>query len=114
MNYEFDKKDEYELIQKRILIKPDKCPLCGKGNLSINKYSKGQKANICFRSMAYKCKKMIPIRQNSFFKSFNKIKIEECMEITKCFITLNLNAKKAYTNLIYNIYLKISLKQYIS
>ena len=37
---------------------------------------------------------MIPIRQNSFFEEFNKIRIEECLEVVKCLIALNLNAKK--------------------
>ena len=49
MNYEMDKQYAYSLIEKGILIKPDKCPLCGKGKISLNKYTKGKKANICFR-----------------------------------------------------------------
>ena len=54
---------------------------------------------------------MIPIRQNSFFEIFNKTKNEECMEIIKSFIALNLNTKKAYAYLKEEKYLKISLKQ---
>ena len=54
---------------------------------------------------------MIPIRQNSFFEIFNKTKNEECMEIIKSLIALNLNTKKAYAYLKEEKYLKISLKQ---
>ena len=86
-------------------------PICGKGKISINKYTKGKKANICFRCMSYKCKKMIPIRQNSFFEEFNKIRIEECLEVVKCLFALNLNAKKAFKFLNEEKFIKLSLTQ---
>ena len=54
---------------------------------------------------------MIPIRQNSFFEEFNKIRIEECLEVVKCLIALNLSAKKAFTFLNEEKFIKLSLTQ---
>lgn len=43
-----------------------------------------------------------------FFDYFNKITIEDCMEVMKCFIILNFNAKMAYTYLTGEKHIKIS------
>lgn len=42
MEYEYEKKNTEFLIEKGFLIRPDKCPLCGKGRISLNKYTKGK------------------------------------------------------------------------
>jgi hypothetical protein len=56
MNENYEKQYAYELINKGIFVKPDNCPLCGKKNVSINKYFKDKKTNIYFRCRFYKCK----------------------------------------------------------
>jgi len=43
MEYEKEKDYAIQLIQKGILFKPEKCPLCGNGKISINKYTRGKK-----------------------------------------------------------------------
>ncbi len=64
--------------------------------------------NLCFGCIWYKCKEIIPITENSFFSYFSKISINECLEVMKCFFSLNLNAKKAYTYLTQEKLLNIS------
>ena len=106
----FENKKDFalNLIQKGILFKPEKCPLCGNRKISINKYSRGKTTNICFKCMSYKCKKTISIRYKSFFDYFNKIPIEDCMEVIKCFIIFNFNVKKAHNYLTGEKQIKIS------
>ena len=108
MNRELDKEYALSLVNKGILIKPVICPKCGKNKIIIHKYSKMQTTKLCFRCMRYKRKKIIPIRENSFFSYFAKISINECLEVIKCFFSLNINAKKAYTYLTQQKFLNIS------
>ena len=108
MNRELDKEYALSLVNKGILIKPLICPNCGKNKITINKYPNLKTTNLCFRCMWYKCKKIIPIRETSFFSYFAKININECLEVIKCFFSLYLNAKKAYTYLTQEKMLNIS------
>ena len=43
-----------------------------------------------------------------FFEYFNKIKTEDCLEVIKCLIVFNFNAKKAHTYLTGEKQIKIS------
>ena len=108
MNRELDKEYALSLVNKGILIKHLICLNYGKNKITINKYSNLKTTNLCFRCMWYKFKKIIPIRENSFFSYFAKISINECLEVIKCFFSLNLNAKKAYTYLTQEKLLNIS------
>ena len=108
MNRELDKEYALSLDNKGILIKSFNWPNCGKNTITINKYSKFKTTNLCFLCMLYKWQKIIPIREISFFSYFAKISINECLEVIKCFFSLNLNAKKSYTYLTQEKLLNIS------
>ena len=61
--------------------------------------------------MSYKCKKIISIRQRSFFDYFNKIRVEDCIEVIKCLIVLNFNSKQAHKYLTAEKEIKLTEKQ---
>lgn len=61
---------------------------------SINKLSGNIKTKFCFRCTKHNCKRIYPLRQNSFYDKFKFLTFDECHEIFKCFIINNFNAKE--------------------
>ena len=90
------------IYTKGYLIGPIKCK-CGSQNFNIYKDS-SYKINGCsFSCSNYKCKKKYPITINSFFDKFSHQNIMLIAEIMKCFLCLDLNAKRCLEYIIKNL-----------
>ena len=63
---------------------------CGYTEFSIKIYKNLKTSGVVFRCINSKCRKRYPIRINSFFSSFPRVRLDPCLEIVKTFICLEL------------------------
>ena len=95
-NYHISIESEYNywlnnVINKWITINY-KCPNCKKKTLSISKYKKSLSNPIKLRCKDKKCKKIVNMRNNTFFAYFKKIPISIIIKIIELFIIDNKNS----------------------
>lgn len=90
---EIEKQKIQHAINKNYLFPPEICK-CGSKKFSINKLSGNIKTKFCFRCTKHNCKKIYPLRQNSFYEKFKFFTFDVWHEIFKCFMSNNFNAKE--------------------
>ena len=57
-------------IQNNFFYPPEKCS-CGNKKISLNKLNRNKNTSFCFRCTGKSCKKIYPLRRESFFEKFN-------------------------------------------
>lgn len=90
-----------------IFLGPINCK-CGSYNIAIYKDSTYHTSGCSFRCNNNLCRRRYPIRINSLFEKFSYIRLEIIAEIINCFISLDINAKKAQQYLLNEKNIKIS------
>ena len=96
-------------IQNKLFYPPDICS-CGNTKISLNKLNRNKNTSFCFRCSRKSCKKIYPLRKDSFFEKFKYIPLNDCFLIIDCFINLKFNVKRAYNYLTENKHFNISEK----
>ena len=66
-----------KLFNQKILPGPGHCD-CGHTNFSIQIYNNLKTSNVVFRCSKNKCRKRYPIRANSFFSLFPRVRLDVC------------------------------------
>ena len=97
------------LLKNGFIQEPKNCK-CGKTSFFIQ-YDGNSKTSKCiFRCKNYHCKNRIPIRVNSFFAEYPKLKLKLVTEIIKGFMSEN-NAKATFNYLKDQLKIEISLEK---
>ena len=69
---------------------------CENNTFKIQKDVSYKTSGIIYSCNNYKCKNKFNIRMNSFFEKFSKITLKVCLEVIRCMLVYNLNAKKTF------------------
>ena len=96
-------------IDNKFFYPPDKCSY-GNDKISLNRLNRNKNASFCFTCSSKSCKKIYPLRKDSFFENFKYIPLNDCFLIIDCFINLKFNAKRNYNYLKENKHINISEK----
>ena len=79
-----------KLFNQKILPGPGQCD-CGYSNFEIQIYKSIKTSGKVLRCSNNICRKRYPIRVNSFFSLFPRVRLDVCSEIIKAFICLEFN-----------------------
>jgi len=94
-----EKKDEVDyakfLMDIGAIFFPEKCK-CGRSTFKVEFDANSKTSMVTIRCQYYKCRNRIPIRNNSFYANFPKVRLNILTEVLKCFLVYELNAEKAH------------------
>ena len=97
-----------QLLNKKFIFPPDICT-CGHNKFQINKNNRNKNTKFCFRCTKKSCRKIYPLRNNSFYEPFKFLTFYECDQLFQCFMLLEFSAVKTHQYLEETKKLNISL-----
>ena len=105
----YDNENDYaKFLYNKGYIKAPQIYKCGNSVFNIYKDSGSKTSQCIFRCTNAKCKNRVPIRTNSFFNAFPKIKLRLVSKIIKSFFE-EMNCSACYKYLSKDLHINISL-----
>ena len=91
----FEREIWIQFILNKLIAMPSKCPLCSYPNTSLNQYNSLNNPYIGRCSFS-KCRKIIFLREGTFFSYFPRTSVSDILYIIKLWLFQNNNATEIY------------------
>ena len=100
-----------KMIEKDYLKVPEVCS-CGNKKINLNKLNRNKNTKFCFKCTKYICKKIFPLRDNSFFQNLNIIHLKNALKFLNVSLILYLILMKHIIFLNNKTHLNISKRNF--